>query len=187
MARVLSRDPVDIELKVEFHPGLPSILCSARQEHGDEGLLVPSPESQLYPGLHQKKHDQQVQGRDSPALLCPCETPLEYCIQLSGAQHKKDVPVINILALNPRKQTHAILHSTAAKKQVKKQWKRNSDKSCSNCEKLENNFDDIKHTTLSERGALREAMRYSDLKCNLPLVKLLSLPTNEHFNYQCCK
>lgn len=28
-----------------------------------------------------------------------------------------------------------------------------------NCEKLENNFDDIKHTTLSERGALREAMR----------------------------
>lgn len=27
------------------------------------------------------------------------------------------------------------------------------------CMKLENNFDDIKHTTLSERGALREAMR----------------------------
>lgn len=26
--------------------------------------------------------------------------------------------------------------------------------------KLENNFDDIKHTTLSERGALREAMRW---------------------------
>ncbi|XP_008935826.1 PREDICTED: dihydropyrimidine dehydrogenase [NADP(+)]-like, partial [Merops nubicus] len=67
----------------------------------------------------------------------------------------------NILALNPRKQTHATLYSTAAKKQVKKQWKRNSDKSCSNCEKLENNFDDIKHTTLSERGALREAMSCS--------------------------
>lgn len=27
------------------------------------------------------------------------------------------------------------------------------------CVKLENNFDDIKHTTLSERGALREALR----------------------------
>lgn len=37
----------------------------------------------------------------------------------------------NILSLNPRKQMHATLHSTAAKKQVKKQWKRNSDKSCS--------------------------------------------------------
>ncbi|KAF1658163.1 Dihydropyrimidine dehydrogenase [NADP(+)], partial [Aptenodytes patagonicus] len=81
----------------------------------------------------------------------------------------------NILTLNPRKQTHATLHSTAAKKQVKKQWKRNSDKSCSSCEKLENNFDDIKHTTLSERGALREAMRC--LKCaDAPCQK--SCPTN---------
>ncbi|NXE17503.1 DPYD dehydrogenase, partial [Ardeotis kori] len=81
----------------------------------------------------------------------------------------------NILALNPRKQTHATLHSTAAKKQVKKQWKRNSVKSCSTCEKLENNFDDIKHTTLSERGALREAMRC--LKCaDAPCQK--SCPTN---------
>ncbi|XP_064520756.1 dihydropyrimidine dehydrogenase [NADP(+)] isoform X1 [Pseudopipra pipra] len=85
------------------------------------------------------------------------------------------VDIENILALNPRKQTHATLHSTAAKKQVKKQWKRNSDKSCSNCEKLENNFDDIKHTTLSERGALREAMRC--LKCaDAPCQK--SCPTN---------
>ncbi|KAK2106960.1 hypothetical protein P7K49_016474 [Saguinus oedipus] len=32
-----------------------------------------------------------------------------------------------------------------------------------NCENLENNFDDIKHTTLGERGALREAMsKYID-------------------------
>ena len=29
------------------------------------------------------------------------------------------------------------------------------------CEDLTNNFEDIKHTTLSERGALREAARYS--------------------------
>ncbi|XP_071606926.1 dihydropyrimidine dehydrogenase [NADP(+)] isoform X19 [Heliangelus exortis] len=85
------------------------------------------------------------------------------------------VDIENILALNPRKQRNATLHSTAAKKQVKKQWKRNSDKNCSNCEKLENNFDDIKHTTLSERGALREAMRC--LKCaDAPCQK--SCPTN---------
>ncbi|KAM6262372.1 dihydropyrimidine dehydrogenase [NADP(+)] [Porphyrio hochstetteri] len=85
------------------------------------------------------------------------------------------VDIENILALNPRKQMHATLHSTAAKKQVKKRWKRNSDKSCPNCEKLENNFDDIKHTTLSERGALREAMRC--LKCaDAPCQK--SCPTN---------
>ena len=28
------------------------------------------------------------------------------------------------------------------------------------CESLVNNFDDVKHTTLSERAALREAARY---------------------------
>ncbi|XP_014455195.1 dihydropyrimidine dehydrogenase [NADP(+)] isoform X2 [Alligator mississippiensis] len=81
----------------------------------------------------------------------------------------------NILTLNPCMQAHATLHSTAAKKQSKKHWKRNSDKSCSNTEKLENNFDDIKHTTLSERGALREAVRC--LKCaDAPCQK--SCPTN---------
>ncbi|KAM9008251.1 dihydropyrimidine dehydrogenase [NADP(+)] isoform 2-T2 [Ara ararauna] len=85
------------------------------------------------------------------------------------------VDIENILALNPRKQMHATLHSTAAKKQVKKHWKRNSDRGCSKCEQLENNFDDIKHTTLSERGALREAVRC--LKCaDAPCQK--SCPTN---------
>uniref|UniRef100_A0A8C2H6B9 Dihydropyrimidine dehydrogenase [NADP(+)] n=1 Tax=Cyprinus carpio TaxID=7962 RepID=A0A8C2H6B9_CYPCA len=43
------------------------------------------------------------------------------------------------------------------------------------CVNLENNFDDIKHTTLSERGALREALRC--LKCaDAPCQK--SCPTN---------
>lgn len=85
------------------------------------------------------------------------------------------VDIESILALNPRIQTHAVLHSTAQKKQEKKHWKRNSDKNCYGCEKLENNFDDIKHTTLGERGALREAMRC--LKCvDAPCQK--SCPTN---------
>ncbi|CAM5161824.1 unnamed protein product [Natator depressus] len=85
------------------------------------------------------------------------------------------VDIENLLALNPRMQTHATLCSSAAKKQEKKHWKRNADKSGSNCEMLENNFDDIKHTTLSERGALREAMRC--LKCaDAPCQK--SCPTN---------
>ncbi|XP_062992211.1 dihydropyrimidine dehydrogenase [NADP(+)] isoform X1 [Elgaria multicarinata webbii] len=85
------------------------------------------------------------------------------------------VDIENILALNPCKQTHASLNSTAAKKHEKKHWKRNVDKNYSNCEKLENNFDDIKHTTVGERGALREAMRC--LKCaDAPCQK--SCPTN---------
>uniref|UniRef100_A0A8C1MXC5 Dihydropyrimidine dehydrogenase [NADP(+)] n=1 Tax=Cyprinus carpio TaxID=7962 RepID=A0A8C1MXC5_CYPCA len=81
----------------------------------------------------------------------------------------------SILALNPRVKTHANLHSTASKKNEKKHWKRNPERSCDSCVNLENNFDDIKHTTLSERGALREALRC--LKCaDAPCQK--SCPTN---------
>ncbi|XP_075887436.1 dihydropyrimidine dehydrogenase [NADP(+)]-like isoform X2 [Nelusetta ayraudi] len=65
--------------------------------------------------------------------------------------------------------------STANKKKEKKKWKRNAERGCDSCVKLENNFDDIKHTTLSERGALREAFRC--LKCaDAPCQK--SCPTN---------
>uniref|UniRef100_A0A8C5B8I0 Dihydropyrimidine dehydrogenase [NADP(+)] n=1 Tax=Gadus morhua TaxID=8049 RepID=A0A8C5B8I0_GADMO len=81
----------------------------------------------------------------------------------------------SILALNPRVKTHADVISTATKKKEKKHWKRNAEHGCDSCVKLENNFDDIKHTTLSERGALREAMRC--LKCvDAPCQK--SCPTN---------
>uniref|UniRef100_A0A3P8ZE51 Dihydropyrimidine dehydrogenase [NADP(+)] n=1 Tax=Esox lucius TaxID=8010 RepID=A0A3P8ZE51_ESOLU len=84
-------------------------------------------------------------------------------------------PFSHILALNPRVKSHADIHSTASKKAEKKYWKRNPEKSCDSCLDLENNFDDIKHTTLSERGALREAMRC--LKCaDAPCQK--SCPTN---------
>lgn len=49
-------------------------------------------------------------------------------------------------------------------KQTKKQWKRNADKNCcKRTKELTDNWDDIKHTTLSERGALKEAARC--LKC----------------------
>lgn len=76
----------------------------------------------------------------------------------------KDVPDIeNILALNPRVTKHANLVPSARTKENKKHWKRNASKGCSSCHSLEKNFDDIKHTTLSERGALREAQRC--LKC----------------------
>ncbi|XP_069795164.1 dihydropyrimidine dehydrogenase [NADP(+)]-like isoform X2 [Narcine bancroftii] len=87
-----------------------------------------------------------------------------------------DLPDIeNLLMLNPRVKTCASLRSTATTKRDKTHWKRNAAKNCPSSEKLENNFDDIKHTTLSERGALREAMRC--LKCaDAPCQK--SCPTN---------
>lgn len=58
----------------------------------------------------------------------------------------------------------------------KKHWKRNADKSANSIPRdlIEANFEDIKHTTLSERAALREASRC--LKCaDAPCTK--SCPT----------
>ncbi|KAL3123536.1 hypothetical protein niasHT_006615 [Heterodera trifolii] len=81
-------------------------------------------------------------------------------------EYTKDSPDIeSLLSLNPRIQQNATLKPSADTKLVKQQWKRNVNKSCGGCvENLyENDFRDIKHTTLSERGALLEAMRC--LKC----------------------
>lgn len=76
----------------------------------------------------------------------------------------KDVQDIeNILALNPKIRPNASVVPSAATKKNRQHWKRNQQKGCSSCETKEKNFEDIKHTTLSERGALREAGRC--LKC----------------------
>ncbi|XP_046578093.1 dihydropyrimidine dehydrogenase [NADP(+)]-like isoform X1 [Haliotis rubra] len=83
---------------------------------------------------------------------------------MASSSLSRDIPDIeNILSLNPRVTTHANAVPSAVTKSAKKHWKRNQDKSCSSCNNLVKNFDDIKHTTLSERAALREAARC--LKC----------------------
>lgn len=69
----------------------------------------------------------------------------------------------NLLSLNPTIKPFANLVPSAQTKENKKKWKRNINEKCSKCPPLTKNFDDIKHTTLSERGALKEAARC--LKC----------------------
>lgn len=67
------------------------------------------------------------------------------------------------MALNARRQDHATLVPTLTTKANRKYWKRNAKfDGCGPCGKT-NDFEDIKHTTLSERGALRESARC--LKC----------------------
>ncbi|CAB3373612.1 Hypothetical predicted protein [Cloeon dipterum] len=76
----------------------------------------------------------------------------------------KDLPDIeDLLALNPKIAPFASVVPSSVTKQEKLKWKRNANKNCTACPSLENNFDDIKHTTLSERAALKEAARC--LKC----------------------
>jgi len=81
----------------------------------------------------------------------------------------RDPPDIeNLLALNPKTKSYVNVVPTVVTKKVKKHWKRNEDKNekltnCGSCDPLYKNFDDIKHTTLSERAALRESARC--LKC----------------------
>lgn len=76
----------------------------------------------------------------------------------------KDLPDIeNVLRLNPKTPKYAKIQPTVRTKAEKLKWKRNASKNCCGSHSLEKNFDDIKPTTLSERGALREASRC--LKC----------------------
>jgi len=80
---------------------------------------------------------------------------------------QEPVDIENLLKLNPRIKPHANAVPSIVTKKVKKHWKRNDDKSenlsCNSCSPLYKNFEDIKHTTLSERAALRESARC--LKC----------------------
>jgi len=73
----------------------------------------------------------------------------------------------NLMKLNPKIKPFTNAVPSAVTKKAKKHWKRNEDKAenlkCNSCSPLYKNFEDIKHTTLSERGALREAARC--LKC----------------------
>ncbi|CAF1117663.1 unnamed protein product [Adineta steineri] len=90
----------------------------------------------------------------------------------------KDPPDIeNLLALNPKTKRYANSRPSVQTVKDKKHWKRNDEHTCaSGCSKdLSRNFLDVKHTTLSERGALREASRC--LKCaDAPCQK--SCPTS---------
>lgn len=102
-----------------------------------------------------------------------------------------DVKDIEILALNPTPRRNAVLKSTRVQRKEKAHWKRNLDHgvlltshgllTVAQGSTKKNDWSDIKPSTLTERGALREANRC--LKCaDAPCTK--SCPTQldvKHF------
>ncbi|XP_061413884.1 dihydropyrimidine dehydrogenase [NADP(+)]-like isoform X2 [Lethenteron reissneri] len=98
------------------------------------------------------------------SLCKSCRAPGVRQLAARGTAHRHTGGTQALLHLNPRVATSAKLRSTAAAQSAKRHWKRNSAKGgCDTCQSLEKNFEDIKHTTLGERGAVREASRC--LKC----------------------
>ena len=56
---------------IECSPAEKDLGGTGGWEAGHEPAMCPrSPESQLYPGLHQKQHGQQGEGRDPAPVLC---------------------------------------------------------------------------------------------------------------------
>ncbi|GFR26592.1 dihydropyrimidine dehydrogenase, partial [Trichonephila clavata] len=101
----------------------------------------------------------------------------------------------NLLSLNPKVYCRASVVPSAQTKINKRLWKRNADKKCATSRPLKNDFDDIKHTSLSERAALREAARCLKMR-RCTLSKRMSHANRHqgfyqlHFNkklLRCCK
>ena len=65
-------------------------------EDGHETAMYPhSPGSQLYPGLHQKRHDQKGEGNDPAPLLCAGEaSPGGLCPDVESSIQERHRPVV---------------------------------------------------------------------------------------------
>jgi len=68
-------------------------------------MYTHSPEGQPYSRLHQKKRGQQVEGRDSAALLCSGETSPAAVCSASCPQYKKYMELLKRVQRRETKMT----------------------------------------------------------------------------------
>ena len=73
-------------------------------------MCAHSPESQLYPGLHQKQHGQQSRE----VILLPCSAlmraHLDSCVQLWSPQHRKDMDLLERVQRRATKMIRGLEH-----------------------------------------------------------------------------
>ncbi len=69
-----------------------------------------SPESQSYPGLHQKECGQQVEGGDPAPLLWAVRPHLEYCTQMWSPRYRIDVDLFECIQRRATKMVHRMEH-----------------------------------------------------------------------------
>ncbi|GAB0190612.1 hypothetical protein GRJ2_001526500 [Grus japonensis] len=74
---------------IESSPEEKDLQVLVEEAQHDPVMHACSPESQPYPGLHQKKRDQQVKGGDSPLYSTLVRPHLEYCIQLWAPNQRR--------------------------------------------------------------------------------------------------
>ncbi|KAJ7396513.1 hypothetical protein BTVI_144097 [Pitangus sulphuratus] len=79
---------------IETSPGQKDLGMFGQKAQYALAMCTCSPRVQPHPGLHQKQHDQQVEGGDSPCLHCSCDTLHGVLHPALEPQHKKDIDLL---------------------------------------------------------------------------------------------